>query len=47
MSRVKQLFLSLPELVKPLGMTCPNGQCGGTMTKSGDVYVCPKCGYTM
>lgn len=35
------------DLPAPTGMTCPNGQCGGTMTKHGDVYVCGKCGYTM
>lgn len=38
---------TLGQLFRPLGMTCPNGQCGGTMTKSGDVYRCPKCNYTM
>lgn len=47
MSKIKAHLLSLPGLFRPLGMTCPNGQCGGTMTKSGDVYVCGKCGYTM
>lgn len=44
MSRIKKALLSLPRLFRPLGMTCPNGECGGTMTKSGDVYVCGKCG---
>lgn len=43
MRKIKKAALSLPGLLRPLGMTCPNGECGGTMTKSGDVYVCPKC----
>jgi hypothetical protein len=44
MRRLKALLLSLPALMGPLGMTCPNGECGGTMTQHGDRYVCQKCG---
>ncbi|MFD4257700.1 hypothetical protein ACFWR9_08710 [Streptomyces sp. NPDC058534] len=39
--------ITLRQLFRPLGMTCPNGQCGGTMIKSGDHYRCPKCGAQM
>lgn len=41
-----QKLITLGQLIRSLGMTCPNGQCGGSMTKSGDVYVCPKCNYS-
>ncbi|MFB9464546.1 hypothetical protein [Streptomyces cinereospinus] len=43
----KRLGTTLHQLLRPLGMTCPNGECGGTMVKSGDFYQCPKCGATM
>jgi ribosomal protein S27AE len=42
--KIKKYLLSLPGLLRPLGMTCPDPNCGGTMTPYGDRYKCGKCG---